>query len=68
MKNEFTLIDKAKPKEQKTFSIRMDLDEYEKLSEYAKEANMNFHRFIKAILNGYIDFKERSMNDRSTRK
>lgn len=58
MGKKFKRVDKDKPKKQHLFSVRMDDEDIKKLKKFAKEADTNFHRFVKSILYGYINYRE----------
>lgn len=52
----FDIFDKQRPKkEERVISIRLDKTEYSELAELARQNDLNFHRFVKAVLNGYIN-------------
>lgn len=55
----FQLVDEEK-KERGIFSIRMDEEDIKKLQKWAKEERMTFHRFVKAVMKGYIVHRESS--------
>ena len=56
----FELFDKNLPRKQQIFSVRMEEDDIMKLQRMADEEGMNFHRFIKSILYGYINYREKA--------
>ena len=58
--SKFELIDKNPPRKQQIFSVRMDDEDIKKLHKMADEEGMNFHRFVKSILNGYINYQEKA--------
>ncbi|MCX6170953.1 MAG: hypothetical protein NTX65_16585 [Ignavibacteriales bacterium] len=53
----FQLVDEEK-KERGIFSIRMDEEDINKLQRWAKEEHWTFHRFVKAVMKGYIVNRE----------
>ena len=55
----FEIIDRNQPKKQSMFSIRMEDEDIKKLHKLAGENNLNFHRFVKSILYGYIQYSEK---------
>ena len=55
----FELFDKNLPRKQQIFSVRMEEEDIMKLQQLADEEEMNFHRFIKSILYGYINYREK---------
>jgi predicted DNA binding CopG/RHH family protein len=58
--NKFELYDKNLPRKQQIFSVRMEEADIMKLQRMADKEGMNFHRFIKSILYGYINYSERA--------
>lgn len=62
--NKFELFDKNLPRKQQIFSVRMEEDDILKLQRMADKEGKNFHRFIKSILYGYINYSEKARSNK----
>lgn len=49
-------IKKLQKKQYRIVTIRLNTEEYAKLDKLAKEKKLKFHRFVKAVLNGYAEY------------